>query len=188
MIGEWVVQQACRQFEQWQNDVAALSIAVNLSARQFRHPDFIRMMEECLHHYAIDPALIELEITESLLMNDIENSIKTMHQLKALGFKLSIDDFGTGYSSLSYLKDFPIDKLKIDRAFVMNIETNPEDRTLVKTIVDLAHNLNLTVVAEGVEDAQQLAILQQLGVEEIQGFYFSKPLPAEDISQRYLAR
>ena len=190
MIGEWVVQQACRQFEHWQNEVASvpLSIAVNLSARQFRHPDFLRMMEECLHHYAIDPALIELEITESLLMNDIENSIKTMHQLKAMGFKLSIDDFGTGYSSLSYLKDFPIDKLKIDRAFVMNIETNPEDRTLVKTIVDLAHNLNLTVVAEGVEDAQQLAILQQLGVEEIQGFYFSKPLPAEDISQRYLAR
>jgi len=184
MIGEWVIHEACRQFERW-NDEKPLNIAINLSARQFRHPDFIPMVSECLHHYAIDPAMIELEITESLLMNDIQKSIETMHELKALGFKLSIDDFGTGYSSLSYLKDFPIDKLKIDRAFVMNIENNPEDRTLAKTIVDLAHNLNLTVVAEGVENEQQLKIIEELGVEEIQGFYFSKPISAGDIEQNY---
>lgn len=184
MIGEWVIHEACRQFERWDEE-KPLNIAINLSARQFRHPDFIPMMSECLHHYAIDPAMIELEITESLLMNDIQKSIETMHELKALGFKLSIDDFGTGYSSLSYLKDFPIDKLKIDRAFVMNIENNPDDRTLAKTIVDLAHNLNLTVVAEGVENEQQLKIIEELGVEEIQGFYFSKPVSASDIEQNY---
>lgn len=184
MIGEWVIHEACRQFENWADD-EPVNIAINLSARQFRHPDFIQMMSECLHHYAIEPDMIELEITESLLMNDIESSIQTMHQLKELGFKLSIDDFGTGYSSLSYLKDFPIDKLKIDRAFVMNIENNPADETLAKTIVDLAHNMDLTVVAEGVENEQQLGILTRLGVEEIQGFYFSKPVPAVQIEEKY---
>ncbi len=184
MIGAWVIHEACRQFECW-NDEKPLNVAINLSARQFRHPDFIPMVSECLHRYEIDPTMIELEITESLLMNDIRKSIETMHELKALGFKLSIDDFGTGYSSLSYLKDFPIDKLKIDRAFVMNIENNPDDRTLAKTIVDLAHNLDLTVIAEGVENEEQLKIIEELGVEEIQGFYFSKPVSASDIEKNY---
>jgi EAL domain-containing protein (putative c-di-GMP-specific phosphodiesterase class I) len=109
-----------------------------------------------------------------------------MHQLKDIGFKLSIDDFGTGYSSLSYLKQFPIDKLKIDRAFVMDIESNNDDKILAKSIIDLAHNLNLSVIAEGVENDQQLAIIEQLGAEEIQGFYFSKPKPASEIEEQYL--
>ena len=109
-----------------------------------------------------------------------------MHQLKDIGFKLSIDDFGTGYSSLSYLKQFPIDKLKIDRAFVMDIESNDDDKILAKSIIDLAHNLNLSVVAEGVENDQQLTIIEQLGAEEIQGFYFSKPKTAKEIEEQYL--
>jgi len=129
--------------------------------------------------------MIEMEITESLLMNDIDNAIAVMNELKSMGFKLSIDDFGTGYSSLSYLKEFPIHKLKIDRAFVKNIDHNYDDQTLAKTIVDLAHNLGLSVVAEGVETEQQLHIIEQLGCEEIQGFYFSKPITADEIDNKY---
>jgi diguanylate cyclase (GGDEF)-like protein len=188
-IGDWVIEQAFRQLKAWQ-DLSTLdenfSIAVNLSAKQFQHPDFIHNIKQRLTEADINPKFIELEITESLLIGDIEQSIRIMHQLKDIGFKLSIDDFGTGYSSLSYLKQFPIDKLKIDRAFVMDIESNNDDKILAKSIIDLAHNLNLSVIAEGVENDQQLAIIEQLGAEEIQGFYFSKPKPAKEIEEQYL--
>jgi diguanylate cyclase (GGDEF)-like protein len=193
-IGDWVIEQAFQQLKQWQikfkeenrtelND--DFSIAVNLSAKQFQHPDFISNIKQRLEEAEINPQYIELEITESLLIGDIDKSIAIMHQLKEIGFKLSIDDFGTGYSSLSYLKQFPIDKLKIDRAFVMEIESNNDDKVLAKTIVDLAHNLNLSIVAEGVENQQQLSIIEELGAEEIQGFYFSKPKPNYEIDAEY---
>lgn len=193
-IGDWVIEQAFQQLKQWQikfkeenrtelND--DFSIAVNLSAKQFQHPDFISNIKQRLEEAEINPQYIELEITESLLIGDIDKSIAIMHQLKEIGFKLSIDDFGTGYSSLSYLKQFPIDKLKIDRAFVMEIESNNDDKVLAKTIVDLAHNLNLSIVAEGVENQQQLSIIEELGAEEIQGFYFSKPKPSHEIDAEY---
>ena len=188
-IGDWVIEQAFRQLKTWQAlDTLDknFSIAINLSAKQFQHPDFIKNIKQRLTEADIDPQFIELEITESLLIGDIDKSILIMHQLKDIGFKLSIDDFGTGYSSLSYLKQFPIDKLKIDRAFVMDIESNHDDKVLAKTIIDLAHNLNLSVVAEGVENAQQLTIIEQLGAEEIQGFYFSKPKTAREIEEQYL--
>lgn len=188
-IGDWVIERAFRQLKAWQslsNLDEQFSIAVNLSAKQFQHPNFIHDIKQRLLEIEIDPQFIELEITESLLIGDIEKSIHIMHQLKAIGFKLSIDDFGTGYSSLSYLKQFPIDKLKIDRAFVMDIESNNDDKILVKSIIDLAHNLNLSVIAEGVENDQQLKIIEQLGAEEIQGFYFSKPKPAKEIEEQYL--
>lgn len=196
-IGDWVIEQAFRQLKQWQldfnksgmNDLADnFSIAVNLSAKQFQHPDFIANIKQRLYEAEINPKFIELEITESLLISDINKSIEIMHQLKDIGFKLSIDDFGTGYSSLSYLKQFPIDKLKIDRAFVMDIESNNDDKVLAKTIVDLAHNLNLSIVAEGVENQQQLSIIEDLGSEEIQGFYFSKPKPATAIEDEYFTQ
>ena len=163
-------------------------MAVNLSAKQFQHPDFISNIKQHLVNADIEAQFIELEITESLLINDIEQSIQIMHQLKDIGFKLSIDDFGTGYSSLSYLKQFPIDTLKIDRAFVMDIENNDDDKVLAKSIIDLAHNLNLTVIAEGVENQQQLAIIEKLGAEEIQGFYFSKPKPSIEIETEYFVK
>jgi len=193
-IGDWVIEQAFSQLKQWQIEFKKenrtdlsddFSIAVNLSAKQFQHPDFISNIQLRLEEAGIDPQYIELEITESLLIGDIDKSIAIMHQLKEIGFKLSIDDFGTGYSSLSYLKQFPIDKLKIDRAFVMEIESNNDDRVLAKTIVDLAHNLNLSIVAEGVENKQQLSIIEGLGAEEIQGFYFSKPKPSSEIEAEY---
>lgn len=189
-IGDWVIDQAFNQLKQWQlkfkqDQMAELAddftIAVNLSAKQFQHPDFISNIKKRLEEAEIEPKYIELEITESLLISDMDKSIAIMHQLKEIGFKLSIDDFGTGYSSLSYLKQFPIDKLKIDRAFIMEIESNNDDKVLAKTIVDLAHNLNLSIVAEGVENQQQLSIIEDLGAEEIQGFYFSKPKPSIEI-------
>jgi len=195
-IGDWVIAQAFNQLKQWQQLFLTkevelsfdFSIAVNLSAKQFQHPGFIKNIKLRLSEAEIDPQFIELEITESLLIGDIENSIRIMHQLKEIGFKLSIDDFGTGYSSLSYLKQFPIDKLKIDRAFVMDIESNNDDKVLAKSIVDLAHNLNLSLVAEGVENKQQLEIIEALGAEEIQGFYFSKPKPAAEIESEYFTK
>lgn len=193
-IGDWVIEQAFKQLKDWQNIfikqgalplLESFSIAVNLSAKQFQHPDFISNIKQHLLNADIEAKNIELEITESLLINDIEQSIQIMHQLKDIGFKLSIDDFGTGYSSLSYLKQFPIDNLKIDRAFVMDIENNDDDKVLAKSIIDLAHNLNLAVIAEGVENQQQLAIIEALGAEEIQGFYFSKPKPANEIEDEF---
>lgn len=188
-IGDWVIQQAFQQLKHWQSQGLVnndFSIAINLSAKQFQHPDFIPNIKRYILDADIEPEYIELEITESLLINNIDKSIRIMEQLKDIGFKLSIDDFGTGYSSLSYLKQFPIDKLKIDRAFVMDIEHNNDDKVLAKSIVDLAHNLNLSVVAEGVENKQQLEILEHLGAEEIQGFYFSKPKPAAEIEDEFL--
>lgn len=193
-IGDWVIEHAFKQLKQWQIEFKKenrtdlsddFSIAVNLSAKQFQHPDFIKNIKNRLAEADINPHYIELEITESLLISDINKSIAIMHQLKDIGFKLSIDDFGTGYSSLSYLKQFPIDKLKIDRAFIMDIESNNDDKVLAKTIVDLAHNLNLSIVAEGVENQQQLSIIEDLGAEEIQGFYFSKPKPSSEIETEF---
>jgi EAL domain-containing protein (putative c-di-GMP-specific phosphodiesterase class I) len=187
-IGDWVLEQGIKQAIQWQKDYSLddeFTLAINLSAKQFQHPDFIDKLVRLVENHSLKTSTIELEITESLLINDINKSIEIMHQLKVMGFKLSIDDFGTGYSSLSYLKQFPIDKLKIDRAFVMDLEVNQDDKVLAKSIIDLAHNLNLSVVAEGVENQTQLAIIEQLGAEEIQGFYFSKPLKPEDLEQKY---
>jgi diguanylate cyclase (GGDEF)-like protein len=196
-IGDWVIEQAFKQLKDWQKlfikqgDLQLLetfSVAVNLSAKQFQHPDFITNIKKHLLKAEIEAPFIELEITESLLINDIEESIRIMHELKNIGFKLSIDDFGTGYSSLSYLKQFPIDKLKIDRAFVMDIERNDDDKVLAKSIIDLAHNLRLGVIAEGVENQQQLTIIETLGAEEIQGFYFSKPKPNIEIEAEYFIK
>lgn len=187
-IGDWVLEQAIKQAIQWQKYYTLedeFTLAINLSAKQFQHPDFIDKLSRLVENHSLNTSTIELEITESLLINDINQSIEIMHQLKAMGFKLSIDDFGTGYSSLSYLKQFPIDKLKIDRAFVMDLEVNQDDKVLAKSIIDLAHNLNLSVVAEGVENQTQLTIIEQLGAEEIQGFYFSKPLKPEDLELKY---
>ena len=196
-IGDWVIEQAFKQLKDWQKLfikqgnlqlLETFSVAVNLSAKQFQHPDFITNIKKHLLKAEIEAPFIELEITESLLINDIEESIRIMHELKNIGFKLSIDDFGTGYSSLSYLKQFPIDKLKIDRAFVMDIERNDDDKVLAKSIIDLAHNLRLGVIAEGVENQQQLTIIETLGAEEIQGFYFSKPKPNIEIEAEYFIK
>jgi len=179
--GEWVLRTACAQIKAWQ--AAGLKvppISVNLSARQFEQKNLKGAVAQVLGDTKVDPSLIEFEITESLLMNDPEGAARTLHDLKDSGVKLSMDDFGTGYSSLGYLKRFPIDTLKIDRTFVRDISTDADDATLTRAIINLAQNLRLNVVAEGVETEAQLAFLCLNGCDEMQGYLFARPTTAEE--------
>ena len=180
-IGAWVLRTACEQNKAWQRaGLGNLSIAVNLSARQFAQQDLAASIAAVLHDSGLAPQYLDIELTESLIMSDVERTVDHLHQLKALGVQLSIDDFGTGYSSLSYLKRFPIDVLKIDQSFVHDISLNPDDAAIVVSIIALAHNLKLHVIAEGVETQEQLAYLRRHGCDEMQGYYFSRPLPAKE--------
>jgi EAL domain-containing protein (putative c-di-GMP-specific phosphodiesterase class I) len=177
-IGRWVLINACRAASQIKALLGRpLSVAVNVSPRQFRHCDLVSTVERIILDTQVDPAYLELEITESSLVHDTPAFIKTLHDLKALGVTLAIDDFGTGYSSMAYLKDFPVDRLKIDMAFVSNLENEPANVAILKAIIALGHSLDLKVVAEGVETAYQQAFLHGIGCDEMQGYYFSKPLP-----------
>ena len=179
--GEWVLRTACDQLKSWQNaGLKVPGIAVNLSARQFEQKDLEGAVRKILRESGVDPSLIELEITESLLMNDPERAARTLHSLKKSGVKLSMDDFGTGYSSLGYLKRFPLDTVKVDRTFVRDISTDADDATLTLAIISLAHNLRLRVVAEGVETEEQLNFLVSNGCDEMQGYFFAKPTSATE--------
>jgi EAL domain-containing protein (putative c-di-GMP-specific phosphodiesterase class I) len=153
---------------------------VNLSPRQFYQQDLVSSIKAILDETGIAPHLLELELTESMMMNDVEHAVAILHKLKAIGVHLSIDDFGTGYSSLSYLRRFPIDLLKIDQSFVRDITVDPDDAAIVLSIISLAHSLRLKVIAEGVETEAQLSYLQYHGCDLMQGFYFSRALPADD--------
>ncbi|MFT6926719.1 MAG: diguanylate cyclase (GGDEF)-like protein [Psychromonas sp.] len=193
-IGEWVLREACRQVKKWQDDgLPEIKVAVNLSARQFAKQSVDQLVSQVLLDTGLPVHCLELEITENMLMDDVEGSVETLHRLKALGVYLAIDDFGTGYSSLSYLKRFPIDKLKVDRSFIINVTTDKGDASVTQAIIALAHNMGLTVTAEGVEEASQLEFLRQNKCEEVQGYYFSRPLIARDMenllrsSKDYLA-
>ncbi len=179
-IGNWVMNHVCQQLRQWR-DVGqpVVQVAVNLSAHQFRQPDLVDRVVEALETHGIPPDLLELELTESAVMHHAEATIETLMQLHGHGVRLAIDDFGTGYSSLSYLKKFPLHKLKIDRSFVMDIDTNPASAEIVGAIVAMGHSLNLQIVAEGVENDAQLDVLRGLKCDEIQGFYYSRPIPAD---------
>ena len=177
-IGEWIIQEACRQARAWQEEgLPMLNLSINLSARQFHKQTIIETISGLLKETGFDPHQLELEITESVIMQDVDENIETLRRLKDLGLRLSIDDFGTGYSSLNYLKRFPIDVLKIDQSFVMDITSDPENSSVVSAIIALAHSLNLKVIAEGVETAEQLDFLKERGCNEVQGYYFSKPIP-----------
>ena len=178
-IGEWVLRTACAQNKAWHAaGFGQLQVTVNISSSQFRQKNFLETVTSALNDTGMDPSCLELELTESVFMETTETTISTLKALKAFGVRISIDDFGTGYSSLSYLKRFPIDTLKIDRAFVRDITTDPDDRAIVKAIIAMSHSLNLRVVAEGVETAHQLALLSQQGSDGIQGHLFSPPLPS----------
>jgi diguanylate cyclase (GGDEF)-like protein/PAS domain S-box-containing protein len=177
-IGHWTLKEACRQMHRWQRRFPLdppLFISVNLSGKQFTQPDLIEQVKSILQETRLDPRSLKLEITESVVMEDIENATEMLRQLRGLGVSLSIDDFGTGYSSLSYLHRFPIDTLKIDRSFVIRMVDNNENIEIVRTILMLAQNLGMNVVAEGVETKEQLALLRKLGCENGQGYFFSKP-------------
>jgi diguanylate cyclase (GGDEF)-like protein/PAS domain S-box-containing protein len=183
-IGEWVMLTACRMAGDLKSTLGrSIPIAVNVSPRQFRHFDLVSTVERVLAETGLDPKLLELEITEGTLVHDTGQFIQTLHALKAIGVKLAIDDFGTGYSSMAYLKDFPVDRLKIDKAFVGNLETEPTNIAILKAIIALGHSLDLKVVAEGVETAYQQAFLHGIGCDELQGYVFSKPLPADVFMQ-----
>ena len=178
-IGEWVVREGCRQARAWQLEgLPPLRVAVNLSAFQFRHGNLLQTIRDALTAADLDPRYLEVEITESALMSDPEESVTILEHLSRMGVVVSVDDFGTGYSSMSYLRRFPIDKLKIDRSFISELISRADDASIVQAIVSLAHSLNLKVVAEGVETAEQLDFLRKLGCDQYQGYCFSPAVPA----------
>jgi diguanylate cyclase (GGDEF)-like protein len=182
-LGEWVLREACRQTREWlDSGLKPGVVSVNLSARQFRQEGLVRMVSRILEETKLEPAQLEMELTESMVMHNVEAAIATLQGLKSLGVALSVDDFGTGYSSLSYLKDLPIDALKIDRSFVRDIGAgaDAEDGVIAQAIVSLGHSLHLKVVAEGVETDQQVRFLKRLGCDELQGFFYGEPVAPAD--------
>jgi diguanylate cyclase (GGDEF)-like protein/PAS domain S-box-containing protein len=181
-VGEWVLRTACAQLKAWQDTgVPIARVAVNISVRQFMHPRFLQLVTQVLEDTGLDPESLELEITENLLMKDADGAIRILQELKKLGVLLAIDDFGTGYSSLSYLKRFPIDRLKVDQTFVREITTNIEDAAITKAVIAMANTMDIRVIAEGVETEEQLCYLTEKRCHEIQGYYLSRPVPAQEV-------
>jgi EAL domain-containing protein (putative c-di-GMP-specific phosphodiesterase class I) len=181
-IGEWILRTACKQLKTWKRKIDdEFIVAVNLSARQFQQPDLVEMIRSAIHDTGIEASSLEVEITESNAMQNAENTMYTLRELKALGVRISMDDFGTGYSSLNYLKRFPIDTLKLDQMFVKDVVTDPTDAAIVSAVIQMAHSLNLKVVAEGVERQDQLEFLRRQHCDIIQGYLFSKPVPADQL-------
>lgn len=179
-IGAWVLQQACEDAKRWHDMGMDLRIAINVSAAQFAQGDMVENVRKVLQDTGLTAHKLELEVTESVFMDDIQHTIQTLQNLHALGVELAIDDFGTGYSSLSYLRQFPIDRLKIDQSFIRNALNNPDDASIAKTIVNLGHSLNLKVIAEGVETKEHEEFLLKHECDEVQGFRYSRPVPIED--------
>jgi EAL domain-containing protein (putative c-di-GMP-specific phosphodiesterase class I) len=183
-IGQWVLRTACAQNKAWQEaGLPRISVAVNLSARQLGQCDIDRTIAKILSDTGLEPQFLELELTESAVMSDQEEMLGRLRRLKELGVLISIDDFGTGYSSLNYLRHFPFDKLKIDQSFIRNVTSNPDDAAITLTIINMAHTLKLRVIAEGVETEGQLRYLQRHGCHEVQGYYFSRPVGAEEAAR-----
>jgi diguanylate cyclase (GGDEF)-like protein/PAS domain S-box-containing protein len=182
-IGNWVIDQACAQIRQWMDEgLPEICVAVNVSSRQFRSGHLDLLVKDALQKYGISSHQLELELTESMLMNEPERAIETMHKLKKVGVKISLDDFGTGYSNFGYLRRFPIDSLKIDQSFVRGVASKPEDAMIVDSIIGLAQRMKLRVIAEGVETSDQLHYLRANHCDELQGYLFSKALPAEEFA------
>ncbi|MFC5511524.1 EAL domain-containing protein [Massilia jejuensis] len=186
-IGDWIIGEACRQIADWNAmGVRDVRVAVNVSSRQFVEGDLEAAVRAAIERHGIEPGMLELELTESALMTNAERTIEVLQRLKKLGIRIAIDDFGTGYSSLAYLKRFPIDKLKIDIAFVRDIVTSPDDAAIALAIISMAHSLHMQVIAEGVETRAQMAFLRRHRCDEIQGFHFSRAVPADQLA--YLVR
>jgi len=188
-IGQWVLTTACRQAKKWLSELGKpIKVAVNISARQFKNPTFIDDLLSVLADTGLPPKLLELELTESVIMNNVQENIAIMHELKKIGVSLSIDDFGTGYSSLSYLKRFPVDTLKIDQSFMIDITTDANDKSIVAAIIALATSLNLSIVVEGVETESQLAVITEIKFSNnilVQGYHFCRPMLAEKITELF---
>jgi EAL domain-containing protein (putative c-di-GMP-specific phosphodiesterase class I) len=187
-MGEWILTTACQQMQQWRSQfpsAAKVVMSVNLSSRQFAQADLIAQIQETLIITGLPGANLKLEITESMVMDDVENTIDLLHELKKLDIKISMDDFGTGFSSFSYLHRFPTDTLKIDRSFVSNMSQGLKNQDIVNTIVMLAHRLGMDVIAEGIETRVEQDILTQFDCEYGQGYYFAKPLSQKDATELF---
>ena len=188
-MGEWVLREACRARAKWlAAGLGGVRVGVNVSSVQFRDPAYVGSVERALADSRLPPSLLELEVTESVIMGGFEHVVATLEALGRLGIRVAVDDFGTGYSSLSYLKRFPVDKLKIDRAFVTELPGASESCAIVAAIIGLAHGLGMKVIAEGVENEQQARFLREAGCEEAQGYLYAEPLPAAEFERRYLGR
>jgi EAL domain-containing protein (putative c-di-GMP-specific phosphodiesterase class I) len=187
-LGAWVSEEACRQTRAWQDEVTGrpLMVSVNVSARQFQSLDLVQSVSDVLKRTGLEPGCLKLELTESLMVQDVDRVIERLRELEGFSIQLAVDDFGTGYSSLAYLRRFPISVLKIDQSFVEKIGTDPQDDAIVRSIVTLAHELGMQVIGEGIETYGQLELLRQLDCDYGQGFYFSSPLPAH-VAQSLLA-
>ncbi len=184
-LGEWALREVCRQLSYWQAQGIWIHLSVNLSAKQFRGGTIVQSVRDAILSHHVDQQYLTLELTESLIMENVEQTVDTLNQLIALGVKVSMDDFGTGYSSLSYLKRLPLHELKIDRSFMMGITDNPEDKALVSAIIYLAHEFHLNVVAEGVEKQEQRDLLAALQCDQYQGYFFSPPVSAADLTAMF---
>jgi EAL domain-containing protein (putative c-di-GMP-specific phosphodiesterase class I) len=183
-LGRWVIFEACRQFREWLDaDIDLQSIAVNVSSEQFRRSDVVEVVQDALQEYDVDPCSLVIEITEGVMMIDEEKTLLALEELKKLGVGIALDDFGTGYSSLSYVHRFPVDILKIDRSFVADVETEEGSRAIATAVIALGHQLGLKIVGEGVENKLQERFLMENGCEEVQGYLYSKPLPAVEIGK-----
>jgi hypothetical protein len=184
-IGQWVMETACSQLKAWEQGALTrdLVLSVNVSAKEFHRAGFVMQIKNLLLRYGINPKLLKLELTESILLESIEKTITSMSELKELGVSFSLDDFGTGYSSLQYLKRLPIDQLKIDQSFVRDIVTDMSDMAIVRTIISMAQSLNIGVIAEGVETPEQRQILLDNGCTQYQGYLFGKPMPIEQFEE-----
>ena len=183
-LGWWVLREACRQAKAWQREgLRPLRVAVNLAPSQFRLASLLDQIRRALDAAALEPQYLEVELTESAVMSDAEESIRILEAISRMGVLVSVDDFGTGYSSMSYLRRFPIDKLKIDRCFVEEMTRRTEDASIVRAIISLAHSLHLKVIAEGVETPEQLALLTELGCDQYQGYHFSPALLPERFAE-----
>nr|WP_240364775.1 EAL domain-containing protein [Pseudomonas syringae] len=180
-VGVWVIRKVCETLKSWEeNNIRLVPIAINLSVRQLQVKGLAETVKHIVEAYGINPALLEFELTESMLMIDPESAVEILRDIKSYGISLSVDDFGTGYSSLAYLKRFPLDALKIDRAFIKDITSNHEDAAITRAVIVLAHELGLNVIAEGVETVDQLELLVTYGCDQMQGYLFSKPVISEE--------
>ncbi len=183
-LGDWVLHEACRQNKAWQDaGMPPVTVSVNVSARQFRDRDWVRRVSDALRETGLEAKYLELELTESMLMHDVGQAVATMRELQALGVNFAIDDFGTGYSSLSALKSFPVARLKIDRSFVRDLPFDANERSIATAVISLGQKLNMRVIAEGVENHEQLAFLRDNQCDEIQGFHFSEPVASDAVAE-----
>ena len=194
-LGNWVLETACRQLKRWEDSRAGKGtgadvveerlLAVNVSARQFHQADFVATVRDVLERTGAPPGSLELEVTESLLITDIQTAVNKMEALREMGIRFSVDDFGTGYSSLAYLKRLPVDQLKIDRSFVSGVHLDSRNAAIVRTIISLADNLGMKTIAEGVEEEAEVDFLREAGCLHFQGYFFSKPLALTDFDIRW---